>query len=657
MKFVMTTVPVFFFASIVLGQPVETKGRIEGVTVYRGQALVTRTVELAGKAGLREIVVTDLPARVLPGSLYAEGSAGGAGGVAVRSVQFRTRPVSQDVNEGVRKLDAELQTLQDALATNQASVLRLDEQKAYLDKMEMFVVPTAQTEMSKGVLNAETLIKMSEYSGKQRDTISTRRLELAKEARGIQSQIELKHRERTTLTAGSSRTVNEAVVFLNKDGEGATTLRVRYLVDAATWSPSYNARGDSKTGQVTLEYFASVEQVSGEDWEGVQLELSTATPALIAKAPTLAPMAVVLAAPTPAQVKYAYADAKKELADRQRDMEKSRSLASGANGPQGPQGQGGAEGPRGQLGQPAGDTGNMFGGGNAPRGEGDMAVLAINDKNLNEIASQSLILDVLASEKDVKPSGGKGGRAGGIRPTSEEGLSVTYTLNGKTSVPSRMDRQLIQIASMPMKAEFVKVATPSLTQFVYDEARLTNTGGMVLLAGPLTAYSGGSFMGNGALPTVAAGEQFTLGFGIDSSLRAGRELVDKTEAISGGNRVVTLTYRLTVENFGTAPAKVRVSERLPKVRENEIKLTMVTASPQPTQPSVGENEDTGHEAKDKKNGMVRWEIDVPAQAIGSKSAVVEYTFKLEYDKQMTVVGTESGQPVLPAAPAPGPKSP
>ncbi|MEK6701067.1 MAG: DUF4140 domain-containing protein, partial [Planctomycetota bacterium] len=180
MKFATMTVPVFFFASMVLGQPVETKGRIEAVTVYRGQALVTRTVELSGKAGLREIVVTDLPSRVLPGSLYAEGAT--AGGVAVRSVQFRTRPVSQDVNEGVRKLDAELQTLQDALATNQASAQRLDEQKAYLDKMEMFVVPTAQTEMSKGVLNAETLIKMSEYSGKQRDTISARRLELAKEA-------------------------------------------------------------------------------------------------------------------------------------------------------------------------------------------------------------------------------------------------------------------------------------------------------------------------------------------------------------------------------------------------------------------------------------------------------------------------------------------
>ncbi|MEK6701174.1 MAG: DUF4139 domain-containing protein, partial [Planctomycetota bacterium] len=473
--------------------------------------------------------------------------------------------------------------------------------------------------------------------------------------RGIQSQIELKHRERTTLTAGSSRTVNEAVVFLNKDGEGASTLRVRYLVDAATWSPSYNARGDAKAGQVTLEYFASVEQVSGEDWVGVQLELSTATPALIAKAPTLTPMSVALAAPTPAQTKYAYAEAKKELADRQRDMEKNRSLSNSLNGPQGPEGPQGATGAQGQMSQP-GAVG-FDGGGNAPRGGGDMLVLAINDKNLNEIASQSLILDVLASEKDVKPSGGKGGRVGGIRPTSEEGLSVTYTLTGKTSVPSRMDRQLIQIASMPMKAEFAKVATPSLTQFVYDEAHLTNAGGMVLLAGPLTAYSGGSFMGNGALPTVAAGEQFTLGFGIDSSLRAGRELVDKTEIISGGNRVVTLTYRLTVENFATSATKVRVSERLPKVRENEIKLTMVTATPPPTQPSAGENEDSGLDAKDKKNGMVRWELDVPAQAIGSKAAVVEYTFKLEYDKQMTVVGTENGQPILPAAaaPAPGPK--
>ena len=53
-------------------QPIETPGDIEAVTVYRGQALVTRRIEVNGPAGLHEVVVTELPEQVVAASLYAE---------------------------------------------------------------------------------------------------------------------------------------------------------------------------------------------------------------------------------------------------------------------------------------------------------------------------------------------------------------------------------------------------------------------------------------------------------------------------------------------------------------------------------------------------------------------------------------------------------
>ena len=48
----------------------EDPGRIESVTVYRGQALVTRVIELPPSGGggtVREVVVTDLPPAIRPG--------------------------------------------------------------------------------------------------------------------------------------------------------------------------------------------------------------------------------------------------------------------------------------------------------------------------------------------------------------------------------------------------------------------------------------------------------------------------------------------------------------------------------------------------------------------------------------------------------------
>src|SRR5689334_8764398 len=91
-----------------------TKGRLDEVTVYRGQALVTRLVEIPGPAGLREVVVTELPEHVQPASIYAES----ADGVEVRSVLYRIRPVEQDVRDEVRKLDKQIREVQDQVQTN-----------------------------------------------------------------------------------------------------------------------------------------------------------------------------------------------------------------------------------------------------------------------------------------------------------------------------------------------------------------------------------------------------------------------------------------------------------------------------------------------------------------------------------------------------------
>ena len=61
--------------------------RVTAVTVYQGNALVTREIEVAAGKGLFEIVVTPLPPQTVDSSLYAEGT----DGVRVLSTRYRTR--------------------------------------------------------------------------------------------------------------------------------------------------------------------------------------------------------------------------------------------------------------------------------------------------------------------------------------------------------------------------------------------------------------------------------------------------------------------------------------------------------------------------------------------------------------------------------------
>jgi hypothetical protein len=60
---------------------------------------------------------------------------------------------------------------------------------------------------------------------------------------------------------------------------------------------SYNVRVDAARENVTVEYLASIQQLSGEDWSNVQMTLSTATPSMVAKAPVLNELAISLARP------------------------------------------------------------------------------------------------------------------------------------------------------------------------------------------------------------------------------------------------------------------------------------------------------------------------------------------------------------------------
>ena len=94
--------------------PLQASGNIDAVTVYRGQALITRVLEIPGPSGLREIVVTDLPQHVVPGSLHAEATTG----LKVRSLSYRMRPVQEDVRDEVREIDKQMRTISDDLTSN-----------------------------------------------------------------------------------------------------------------------------------------------------------------------------------------------------------------------------------------------------------------------------------------------------------------------------------------------------------------------------------------------------------------------------------------------------------------------------------------------------------------------------------------------------------
>ena len=602
-------------ARVFAAEPQPTAGKIDAVTVYRGQALVTRTVDAAGPAGLREIVVTDLPERIVPASLFAEAG----DNVEVRGLRFRTRPVSQDVREEVRKLEAALRDQQDAVAANARTLQTVIERKQYLDRLDQFSAPTATADLKSGVLNADTLQKLTLFVFEQRTKLAAEELKLQREGRDLGEQATLLERQLNDMTRGAAKFVREAVLLADFKA-GAGPVRVKYLVDSAAWSPSYVARADAGTGKrgVTVQYNASVQQQSGEDWADVQMTLSTATPSLVAAAPQLDALAIRLTRAEPKEELVAtrekYIVERQQLYSRQRaaEGERNRNFFNGSFGAVADA----ANGPATQPQQAQIDAIQIAG-------------AARKDAELNDLASKLQVLEFAARDAG-RPDAARDSSAT-IVADRQEGVSVTYALPGRTSLPSRRDTQNVRIATLTADGEFYKLAMPVLTSYVYDQAQVANPGPNVLLAGPVASYLGGQYVGTGTLPTVAAGETFTVGFGIDASLRASRELVEKSETTQGGNRVMSFTYRLAVENFGKTPAVVRLTDRLPTSPDGDIRVTLVQTDKDPTtKPSDAATPPA------KRTGTIAWAVTAAPETVGEKAASVQYVYKLEFDKQLSI---------------------
>lgn len=589
---------------------VTAPGKVTAVTVFQGQALVTRVIELPDDAGLVEAVITDLPEQLLAGSLYAEPG----DGVEVRSVRTRNRPVDSAPREEVKVIEGKIKDLSRQLRAIQRERANLAQRMNYLNQLEQFTSSKATEDLNGGVLNAESLRELTDLVFTQRDEAMKRELETISEEEDLQAQMQLAQRELATLTGGGEKTTREAVVFVSKE-KGAASVRLMYLVGGAKWSPSYNVRAKEDRSGVTLEYNASVTQMSGEDWTDVDMTLSTATPSLVATSPKLEPLTVRLAA---AQVDRAeLLQSRRQLAAEQKELADNRGnlLKYAANAPAS------AAQMAGSASESMADHVQLFGGVGGGGGFGavyDSEGLDRFDSTLNSVACAVQVLDLQTGDVvQQAPS-----------PTAEsnEGLSIVYRLPNKTSLPSRSDQQLIQIAALPMKAEFYRVATPVLTSYVYQEAKLSNTSDVVLLAGPAATFLGDRFVGRGSIPQATIGESFTVGLGIDESLRASRKLADKSDRVQGGNRIAEFDYELVLENFGDDATEVRVRDRLPKSEGETIKVTLVESDPKA--------KEAGSASDGKGDGLLEWRVEVPAE--GKKTVI--YTMTIEHDKNLQIVG-------------------
>jgi uncharacterized protein (TIGR02231 family) len=554
--------------------------RVIAVTVYASSALVTREVDVPDGAGTFELTVTPLPPSTVNGSLYTEG----AENLRVLATRYRTRAVLEDPREDVRQLQDELKQLQQTQEKVDGDLKAVQTNLQFLSKLESFTATGTTQPADKGGLSGESALTLSKYIMECRAEKTKEQVGLQQQQQSIQEKMEFARRKLNELAWSPNRTERDAVLVVDKGNAAAGKVRLHYLVDEAAWRPQYKLRaGKALKDPVRLEYLAAVVQHTGEDWHDVELVLSTAQPSLNSGPPDLQTLQVTVVPRGSAAPGAAPAAGDPDL------EEQVRSLRTKAQK---------------DFNQKKAATG-----------------LAL----VNTAAALDQSWELLNQEAAVRR---------GCASVVREGPNVAYHLATRLTLPSRTEEQSLEVTRLDMPPEYYYKAVPILTSHVYRLADLTNTSPYVLLPGDATVYVGTDFVGQMTLPLVAVGEPFTAGFGVDPQLQVQRQLLDWSLSTSGGNQVRRYEYRIRLGSYKTERVKVQVWDRLPSAQADTVNVSLLRAAPEVSG-------DAAYVREQRPNNLLRWDVQVEPGMNGEKALAIDYEFKLEHDRAMSIANFQT----------------
>lgn len=490
---------------------------IEEVTVFTNRAMVGRRGKIELPAGITELVVTNLPILLEADSVRASGQ----GNVAVKMLGVRTEKVYsvEAVAENVAELEQQLQSLERQTTAINNQLVALNLQRDFVKGLGEKSVERFSQGLARQQIDLSAADSLLGFVGERWNKTSQQMAALEKERGDLEKQLTALRQKLQQLRTPRARESFSLFATVEAAQSGEFELEVSYFLYNAGWTPLYDLRVDSQRNKVNLSYLAEVTQRSGEDWNNVQLTLSTAKPGLGALPPKLDPWYINVFHPAPPVLTSPPATG--QLFSRNRIMS--------AGGPIPP-----------------------------PMPMATSSVVAFETM----AAPAPVIAESVTATM------------------SSEGGVVTFKVGRRSDIPSDGQPHKTTIFADDYNCELEFISMPKLVTQTYLRAAVAN-GNTQILPGQANVFRDNNFIGKVPLPSVAPHEEIKLNLGIDESVKVERELtereVDKT--FVSNQRRTTYAYRITLTNLQEAEVQVAVTDQLPVSLNEQVKVKLTRTQP------------------------------------------------------------------------------
>ncbi|HXE96121.1 MAG TPA: DUF4139 domain-containing protein [Dongiaceae bacterium] len=282
--------------------------RITAVTVYADRALTIRSTSLDLKPGSYLIAFETLPAMLLDDSVRVEGN--GTAVTTITGLEIKRTFLEASGEKRVQELQEEIRGLERRSAGLDAKKAGITAQKAFLESIRVAWGERISKELATGRPTAAELQEASGFVGAGVTRAEEQGRDIEFDKKVIKDKIDALKRQQNEVTGSNRKEVKTVEIAVEVTRAGSLTLGLASMIPQAGWEPSYDVRlaDDAKSAELTFR--AMVRQQTGEDWNNVDLTLSTARPAIGGAPPELYPWRISFYRPQPmAEAAFASAPA------------------------------------------------------------------------------------------------------------------------------------------------------------------------------------------------------------------------------------------------------------------------------------------------------------------------------------------------------------
>ena len=242
---------------------------------------------------------------------------------------------------------------------------------------------------------------------------------------------------------------------------------------------------------------------------------------------------------------------------------------------------------------------------------------------------------------------------------SKSPLSVTYTVEGKTTIPTDGQSHKVLVGSLPLEATVTHVTTPRKSTVAYlqvsdlvchtgtvvsdrlEQCAVKNTSDYHLLPGTVNVFLDGSYVSKTDISDINTGDTFQCTLGIDTSAKIAHTLVSSSTTSTASSFVeqykttaYTSTTTITNRHTGDYPIKIVERSSLPVASLQDTRIKVFLKEPE----ALAEGEEGSDVDLGRPDGFkVKWGTDADETKDGKKTGKFIWHGTVDPGKEVVLI--------------------